>query len=74
MSAEKHPTKAALTPFGPQLEQKSSTPQRRRSDYVCSHCDLPIGGSFSVHLNSGRNLHLDCYLSIYQRPVESPVA
>ena len=74
MSAENHPQKAAPLPFASQSEQKSSAPQRRRSDYVCAHCDLPIGRLFSVGLKSGRNLHLDCYLNIHQRTVENSVA
>lgn len=48
-------------------QQRPATPLRRRSDRICVSCELPIGESeFSVGLRSGRSLHLDCYLSLYQ--------
>lgn len=75
MSAENNSPKAVFPSFTPISDGEISTPQRRRSDRVCAHCDLPIGGAqFSVGLKSGRNLHIECYLHIYQHATDSPTA
>lgn len=68
-------TPKVLSSFIPLSEQEPEIPQRRRSDRVCALCQLPFGKSqFSVGLRSGRNLHLECYLRIYQRAADTPAA
>jgi len=67
MSDETKTPKTVRTPFILSSEQMAKVPQRRWYDHVCAHCELPIGESqFCIGLKSGRSLHLDCYLTIYQ--------